>query len=122
MRMCWLTPKFAWGSSLKLEMEKLGCSSQSSAGAEELLEASLATSLDDRESRVAVSVALSLSESLAELSFAFSGVSTLPLLLPELVANKRVMLILRIGVYRTGRRRVRSVTEGAAAFAPPCTG
>src|SRR4051794_18228354 len=89
--MCWLTPKLACGSSLKLEMWKLGFASQSSAmeesGVDE--EASLATSEEDRESRVAVSVALSDTESFSEPSLAFSGSAVLPEVPPGPVANAR---------------------------------
>lgn len=90
MRMCWFTPKLGWGSSLKLDMEKLGLASQSSGAEDEPLEASLARFREDLESRVAVSVALSLSESFSELSFAFSGVL-------GFVAKKRIELVLRTG-------------------------
>ena len=73
---------------MKLEMEKLGLASQSSdAVVEELLEASLARSREDLESRLAVSVALSLSESFSELSLAFSGVL--------FVANERIACVSR---------------------------
>jgi hypothetical protein len=69
-------------------MEKLGFASQSSGSEEELLVASSTSLPEDVESRVAVSVALSDSESFAELSFAFSGAF-------GFVANERIELVLR---------------------------